>query len=120
MLIPKKRWLRTFFPQTIYRWGFQFFLKRCPALSRWWCPALRMSPLHLSPCLEILLSRMLAGGVRLSGCLPWFVFLGWRIFSCFPFVVHPTCQHVGVNDPTWGTTTPCWMSYFVLWGTITL
>ena len=37
-----------FFPQTIYCWGSQFFPKRCPALSRWWCPALRMSPIHLS------------------------------------------------------------------------
>ena len=35
----------------------------------WWCPALRMSPIHLSPLTAIHLSPSLAGGVRLSGCL---------------------------------------------------
>ena len=37
--------------------------------SGWWCPALRMSPIHLSPLTAIHLSPSLAGGVRLSGCL---------------------------------------------------
>ena len=37
--------------------------------SCWWCPALRMSPIHLSPLIAIHLSPSLAGGVRLSGCL---------------------------------------------------
>ena len=37
--------------------------------SGWWCPALRMSPIHLSPLLAIHLSPSLAGGVRLSRCL---------------------------------------------------
>ena len=37
--------------------------------SGWWCPALRMSPIHLSPLKAIHLSPSLAGGVRLSGCL---------------------------------------------------
>ena len=37
--------------------------------SGWWCPALRMSPIHLSPLIAIHLSPSLAGGVRLSGCL---------------------------------------------------
>ena len=37
--------------------------------SGWWCPALRLSPIHLSPFITIYLSPSLAGGVRLSGCL---------------------------------------------------
>ena len=40
--------------------------------SSWWCPALRMSPIHLSPLIAIHLSPSLAGGVRLSGCLLFF------------------------------------------------
>ena len=50
-------------------------LNRCPAWSRWWCPALRLSPIHLSPHITIHLSPSLAGGVRLFGCLQ---------FICFP------------------------------------
>ena len=38
-----------FVPHTVYCWAPQFFLKRCPALSRWWGSALWMSPSHLSP-----------------------------------------------------------------------
>ena len=37
--------------------------------SGWWCPALRMSPIPLSPLKAIHLPPSLAGGVRLSGCL---------------------------------------------------
>ena len=37
--------------------------------SGWWCPALRMSPIHLSPLIATHLSPSLAGGVLLSGCL---------------------------------------------------
>ena len=44
--------------------------------SGWWCPALRMSPIHLSPLTAIHLSPSLAGGVRLSRCLQ---------FICFPY-----------------------------------
>ena len=33
--------------------------------SGWWCPAFRLSPLHLSPHIPIRLSPSLAGGVRL-------------------------------------------------------
>ena len=44
-------WLVVLFPHAVYCWGSQFFLQRCPALSRWWCPAVRMSPIHLSPSL---------------------------------------------------------------------
>ena len=36
--------------------------------SGWWCPALRMSAIDLSPIIAIHLSPSLAGGVRLSGC----------------------------------------------------
>ena len=39
------------------------------SLSGWWCPALRMSPIHLSRLVAIHLSPIVAGGVRLSGCL---------------------------------------------------
>ena len=42
----------SFFSQTVYCWGPQFFLERRPALSRWWC------------------SFVSHGGVRRSGCLP--------------------------------------------------
>ena len=45
--------------------------------SGWWCPALEMSPIHLSPLKAIHLSPSLAGGVRLSGCLQ---------FICLPFI----------------------------------
>ena len=37
--------------------------------SGWWCPAPRLSPIHLSPHITIHLSPCLAGGVRLFGCL---------------------------------------------------
>ena len=37
--------------------------------SGWWCPALRMFPIHLSPLMAIHLSPNLACGFRLSGCL---------------------------------------------------
>ena len=68
--------------------------------SGWWCPALRMSPIHLSPLIAIHLSPLLAihlspllaihlspivaGGVRLSGCLQIHVSSLWRQFICLP------------------------------------
>ena len=60
--------------------------------SAWWCPALRMSPvdlspliaIHLSPLLAIHLSPVVAGGVRLSGCLQIHVSSLWRQFICLP------------------------------------
>ena len=75
--------------QTVYRRGSLFFLRRCPALSRWWCPALRVSPIHLSPSM--------AGGVRLSGCLASLVSLHLspslphdvRNFGCLPIHLSP-------------------------------
>ena len=51
--------------------------------SGWWCPALRMSPIHLSPLKAIHLSPSLAGGVRLSGCLQ-FICLRLKQFICLP------------------------------------
>ena len=51
--------------------------------SGWWCPALRMSPIHLSPLIAIHLSPSLAGGVRLSGCLQ-FICLPLKQFICLP------------------------------------
>ena len=51
--------------------------------SGWWCPALRMSPIHLSPLTAIHLFPSLAGGVRLSGCLQ-FICLPLQQFICFP------------------------------------
>ena len=51
--------------------------------SGWWCPALRMSPIHLSPLIAIHLSPSLAGGVRLSGCLQFICLPLWQ-FICLP------------------------------------
>ena len=52
-------------PQTVYCWRSQFSFKRCPAMFRWWCLALRMSRIHLSALISTHLSPNLAGGVRL-------------------------------------------------------
>ena len=46
----------------------------------WWCLALRMFPIHLSPLIAIHLSPSLAGSVRLPGylqlmCLPFLQFI---------------------------------------------
>ena len=51
--------------------------------SGWWRPALRMSPIDLSPLIAIHLSPSLAGGVRLSGCLQ-FNCLRIQRFICLP------------------------------------
>ena len=66
--------------QFIYCWGSQFFLKKCLALSRWWCPAVRMSPIHLFPSLVTKASLLAGVGFALAmnlGAdwthLPWFV-----------------------------------------------
>ena len=84
-----------YFPKQFTVGVLNSFLNRCPAWSRWWCPALpmsrihlspqitihfvsqsgwwcpglRLSPIHLSPRITIHLSPSLAGGVRLSRCL---------------------------------------------------
>ena len=54
-----------------------------PIVAGWWCPALRMSPIHSSPLIAILLSPSLAGGVRLSACLQ-FICLPLKQFNCLP------------------------------------
>ena len=51
--------------------------------SGWWCPALPLSPIHLSPLIADLLSPSLAGGVRLSACLQ-FICLPLQQFICLP------------------------------------
>ena len=51
--------------------------------SGWWCPTLRLSPIHLSPHITIHLSPSLAGGVRLFGCLQ-FICLPIQRFICLP------------------------------------
>ena len=50
--------------------------------SGWWCPALRLSPIHVSSLVAIDLSPSLAGGVRLSGCLQVICFPLWQLI-CF-------------------------------------
>ena len=95
-------------PQTVYCWRSQFSFKRCPAMFRWWCLALRMSRIHLSPCGNSFVSQSgwwcpalwlspiplfalisnhlfpsLAGGVPLSGCLQ-FICLPLSQLICFP------------------------------------
>ena len=68
--------------------------------SGWWCPALRMSPIHLSPLKAIHLPPGLAGGVRLSGCPIHSSFLiaihlspslagGVRFSGCLQFICLP-------------------------------
>ena len=56
----------------------QFIVSPCGnsfvSQSGWWCPALRLSPIHLSPYIPICLSPNLAGGVQLSGCLQFICF----------------------------------------------
>ena len=95
-------------PQTVYRWRSQFSFKRCPAMFRWWCLALRMSRIHLSPCGNSFVSQSgwwcpalwlspihlfalisthvfpsLAGGVRLFGCLQFICLPLWQLI-CLP------------------------------------
>ena len=70
-------------PQTVYCWRSQFSFKRCPAMFRWWCPALRLSPIHVSSLVAIDLSPNLAGGVQLSGCLQFICLALWQLI-CLP------------------------------------
>ena len=49
--------------------------------SGWWCPALRMSPIHLSP-----LTASLACGVRLSAVLQ-FIYFPFLQCICLPFLL---------------------------------
>ena len=61
--------------------------------SDWSCPALCMSPIHLSSLAAIHLSPSLAGGVRLSGCSsqlpPRFQSCFHRFYACC-LVFHPS------------------------------
>ena len=78
--------------------------------SGWWCPALRMSPIHLSPLIAIHLSPSLAGGVRISGCLQFISPLtaihlspslagGVRLSGCLQFICLPLQQFICL--PVW-------------------
>ena len=51
--------------------------------SGWWCPALRMSAIDLSPIIAIYLFPSLAGGVRLYRCAR-FICLALQQFICLP------------------------------------
>ena len=100
--------LSSIIPQTVYCWRSQFSFKRCPAMFRWWCLALRMSRIHLSPCGNSFVSQSgwwcpalwlspihlfalisthlfpsLAGGVRLFGCLQFICLPLWQLI-CLP------------------------------------
>ena len=75
--------LKPFFPKQFTVEVLNSFLQRCPACSRWWCPALPMSRIHVSPLVAIHLSPNLAGGVRLSGCLQC-ICLPLRQVICLP------------------------------------
>lgn len=88
-----------FSPKLFYRWGSPFSFERCPPLSRWWCPALRMS---VFTCLPNHSCISLAGGAPLFGCFSslvsqsdwWCAALWMFVFSCL--VVH-ICLPGGVR-----------------------
>ena len=80
----------------------------------WWCPGLRLSPIHLFPLVAMHLSPSLANGVRLLGCLQ-FIFVsqyndsfvslspnlagGVRLFACLQFMCLPLWQLICL--PVW-------------------
>ena len=65
--------------------------------SGWWCPALRMSPIHLSSLTAIHMSLSLAGGVRLSGCrLP----VASKVSQLLPSLLHLLSSFPPVSQ-TW-------------------
>ena len=49
----------------------------------WWCPGLRLSPIHLFPLVAMHLSPSLASGNRLLGCLQFICLPLWQLI-CFP------------------------------------
>ena len=79
--------------------------------SGWWCPALRLSPIHMSPHITIHLSPSLAGGVRLFGCLQFILpphitiqlspslAGGVRLFGCLQFICPPIERFICL--PVW-------------------
>ena len=68
--------------------------------SGWWCPALRLSPIHVSPLVAIHLSPSLAGGVRLSARLDPRVAGGVRPWLC-PSYLLPACGNSFVSQSGW-------------------
>ena len=78
------------FSLTVYCWGWgsQFFLKRCPALSRWWCPALRMPPIHVSLCKASLYNLSLS----VPSTVPLLVSCSLDVsLHLSPFICLPVC-----------------------------
>ena len=77
--------------------------------SGWWCPALRMSPIHLSPLIAIHLSPIVAGGVRLSGCLQIHLSSLWRQFICLPiWLVLSACPFVSPSSNSFVSQSGWW------------
>ena len=76
--------------QTVYCWGSQFSLQRCPPLSRWGCPALWM---FLFTCLSSFVSQSavftcLPSSVSQSG---WWCQSLWMSFYLSPFICLLLC-----------------------------
>ena len=83
--------------------------------SGWWCPALRLSPIHLSPLVTLHLSPSLAGGVWLSGCLQFICQFvpprdtslvsqsGWWCLALWlsPMHLSPACGNSFVSQSGW-------------------
>ena len=75
--------------------------------SGWWCPALRMSPIHLSSLIAIHLSPIVTGGVWLSACLQ---------FICFPlpqFICLPVLLVVSGSPDVSNSFVPPYSNSFV-------
>ena len=88
-------------PQTVYCWRSQFSFKRCPAMFRWWCLALRMSRIHLSPCGNSVVSQsgwwcpaLWLSPIHLSALISTHLFPslagGVRLFGCLQFICPPS------------------------------
>ena len=78
--------------------------------SGWWCPALWLSPIHLSALISTHLFPSLAGGVRLFGCLQFICLPLWQLiclpiwlvvsgFGCLQFICLALWQHICL--PVW-------------------
>ena len=93
----------------VSNWLVSPYSKSFVSQSGWWCPALCMSPIHLSPLTAIHLSPSLAGGVRLSRMSPnSFIspYLamhlspilagGVRLFGCLKFICLPYNDSFGL------------------------
>ena len=89
--------LSRIFPQTVYCRGSQFFLKRCPARSRWWCPALGSLQFICLPVWQFI-------------CLPvWLVVSGFPDVSLrvSPLICLPVCLVVSGFPDVSFRLSPC-------------